>query len=429
MEDNTETRENATPKEETEDALLTVFRGIQSLSSNLRTDTPRVAPYSEEWIDGFKGTGLVATVKLQPGSVIIQEIAMIIKDNPDGFVSWAEYDIMIGQELRTMPNDWKRKFFEIPAIGEDIKGKFAARFDFACIPCDSDGRQLKILGMAARNLNHGCIPNAYMTFSFARTPASIIVRACKNIEAGEEITIPYCFTHGEYSERQSETMRKFGFQCACRDCLYPKDEIEGNIGFVCTYLPLLMSQATIEKYPAVSLKFLYGILRAYTDVGVYDGRYTYLLVHAAYICAHHSDAGRATWFLRMAQAFYLVIETVDSSHYALTEQWLREPTKIAGWGQSTRGFSDARDVKIIEEAGSRALGVAFMLYAKDNAYITLEEHATIEDNLARKIINDGHLSQIINELQQEKDEEAKVKRQQNMKKKRNKNRKKNGGRK
>lgn len=63
-------------------------------------------------------------------------------------------------------------------------------------------------------LNHDCTPNCIIVFEGKH----LLLRAAKEIQAGEELTISYVDLMMPSKERQSELKRQYSFECRCHNC-------------------------------------------------------------------------------------------------------------------------------------------------------------------------------------------------------------------
>ncbi|PSN65464.1 SET domain-containing protein [Corynespora cassiicola Philippines] len=66
-----------------------------------------------------------------------------------------------------------------------------------------------------KRINHACTPNAFVLFS--PTGLSVAVKAYRDIEPGEEITISYLLLGQPHASRSS-TLARWGFSCTCALC-------------------------------------------------------------------------------------------------------------------------------------------------------------------------------------------------------------------
>eukprot|EP00730_Choanoeca_flexa_P000118 TRINITY_DN10051_c0_g1_i1.p1 TRINITY_DN10051_c0_g1~~TRINITY_DN10051_c0_g1_i1.p1 ORF type:complete len:349 (+),score=80.42 TRINITY_DN10051_c0_g1_i1:2-1048(+) len=88
-----------------------------------------------------------------------------------------------------------------------------------------DAEGLKCLSSEYTHLiNHDCMPNAIIDAhtSVAQSKqtraAKVVVRACRDIKAGEEISLSYVDTNLSTNARQRELQSKHGFRCRCDRC-------------------------------------------------------------------------------------------------------------------------------------------------------------------------------------------------------------------
>ena len=78
-------------------------------------------------------------------------------------------------------------------------------------------------------INHSCTPNALALFS----GSEIVIRATKNIQPGEEITISYIEILQTTKERHNELQERYFFQCQCERCC--NEETFGVDGLMDSY--------------------------------------------------------------------------------------------------------------------------------------------------------------------------------------------------
>ena len=69
----------------------------------------------------------------------------------------------------------------------------------------------------AAAINHSCNPNCCQTFDLS-TSAALSIRALRNIEKGEEITIAYIDVGKPTWSRRKELQKAYGFLCSCNRC-------------------------------------------------------------------------------------------------------------------------------------------------------------------------------------------------------------------
>ncbi|KAF2119611.1 hypothetical protein BDV96DRAFT_642628 [Lophiotrema nucula] len=79
---------------------------------------------------------------------------------------------------------------------------------------------VKALFPNAARINHACNPNAFVMFS--PSGLSIGIKAYRDIEVGEEITISYLML-GMTSHQRHANLERWGFKCTCDLCSSPPD--------------------------------------------------------------------------------------------------------------------------------------------------------------------------------------------------------------
>ncbi|KAI0365729.1 SET domain-containing protein [Pilatotrama ljubarskyi] len=80
-----------------------------------------------------------------------------------------------------------------------------------------------VFPLASRLFNHSCVPNAVCKYVIRRSePVLMQVVALRDIEEGEEITIPYLDPALPYQTRQEALRVNYGFECNCRLCAFMK---------------------------------------------------------------------------------------------------------------------------------------------------------------------------------------------------------------
>lgn len=70
--------------------------------------------------------------------------------------------------------------------------------------------------LCAARLNHSCVPNASIGFTKEK---NVVIRALRDIESGEEVTIGYDKkVFGETAERREMLRASYNFHCLCEGC-------------------------------------------------------------------------------------------------------------------------------------------------------------------------------------------------------------------
>ncbi|KAK5658433.1 hypothetical protein OQA88_1822 [Cercophora sp. LCS_1] len=208
----------------------TAIRAIEvvmasDLSKKKLAAEPDPKPYEIRDIPG-KGKGMIATRKIERGTVLMVEHAAIIAD----MVFPVRVRRLLGREML------KRGMKRLGAKGEgqllELARTSSNRDE---VPAAEDVMKtnsftVKISGKSYMGLfprvariNHACKPSAITRFD--EETLSMTVRTFRDIEAGEEITLSYSDFGLTFHERQRILRAKWGFECTCDICSAPPAEI------------------------------------------------------------------------------------------------------------------------------------------------------------------------------------------------------------
>merc|ERR1712130_10110 len=82
------------------------------------------------------------------------------------------------------------------------------------------------LNPKASRLNHSCAPN--VAWSFDSVKNLIEVRAVRSIDAGEELQVCYIDPVNMAEDRGKLLKARYNFQCSCKVCALPPEELQNN---------------------------------------------------------------------------------------------------------------------------------------------------------------------------------------------------------
>ena len=98
----------------------------------------------------------------------------------------------------------------------------------------SDSEQMPIghgVYCDASGINHSCMPNCVPTFWIRpSTPPMLSVTACRDVNAGEEITIGYCDLSAPRHIRHETLLENYKFLCDCSLCGDHGDDRDDVVG-------------------------------------------------------------------------------------------------------------------------------------------------------------------------------------------------------
>lgn len=198
-----------------------------------------------------RGRGLVATRRIETGDLVVRDEA-VIRVEPEAD-TWRAGEA-IQRQVDRLSEEKRKEFFKltkmqrlldicdefVAAAGDNSdqikKANMAAKFkDVTAIFYNNDisaADDSKCLFLTLALLNHSCAPNT----AWARAGDNVRLlelRAIRDIEAGEEITVNYISVEGRYSDtaaRQTRLQEGWAFTCVCHLCqTRAEDEVKAEI--------------------------------------------------------------------------------------------------------------------------------------------------------------------------------------------------------
>ena len=186
---------------------------------------------------GEKGRGLVASKNFKVGDLIFNDTSVASIYITDEFLTIdnvIKYGKEVYDQISTLSDADQKNFFKLsgsakldvplsyPAF-EIIPEKFKRAFSIFknnSIGSASDDKE-EDLYLKYSMLNHSCDPNTIGVFEGKR----LELRAIKEIDVGEEVTLSYIDAYTAILEERKEKKLKleyWGFQCKCDICLQPE---------------------------------------------------------------------------------------------------------------------------------------------------------------------------------------------------------------
>ncbi|KAK0613173.1 hypothetical protein B0T14DRAFT_384451, partial [Immersiella caudata] len=198
--------------------------GRQSPGSTLAVEQ-KEKPYQVQDLPG-KGKGVVATKRIQRGTVLMVEHAAVIADTLfPSRVKRAVGREMLQRAMARLGEECEGAILELAKSSRDPEGVPAAEdlMKTNSFTVKISGNSHMALFPRVSRINHACRPSAITRFD--EQTLSMTIRAMKNIEPGEEITLSYTDFGLSYNERQRNLKAKWGFDCDCSICSLPPAEI------------------------------------------------------------------------------------------------------------------------------------------------------------------------------------------------------------
>jgi len=97
-------------------------------------------------------------------------------------------------------------------------------------------------------INHSCTPNAIIQFTAGDADRRMIVRAIRNIERDEEITVSYIDVMQSTQKRQKILQEMYGFRCRCSRCI----EIDEYWDYIEPMMDMTIEQLEMPNIQTVS---------------------------------------------------------------------------------------------------------------------------------------------------------------------------------
>lgn len=180
-----------------------------------------------------KGMGMVASKKLYQGTLLLAETPLIdavFEDNDEALLN-------IIRTFGKMDEKRKGEFASLydPEKSSDKKmsrSKILRIFLANCVDIKGLNEEDDHRGVFLRfsRINHSCSPNSVISWS-KLAPSEISIRASKDIDDGEEITINYIRDEGCFYLKKSrkEILQKiWNFDCLCDLCSLEGELLEEN---------------------------------------------------------------------------------------------------------------------------------------------------------------------------------------------------------
>ncbi|KAL2800139.1 hypothetical protein BJX66DRAFT_180867 [Aspergillus keveii] len=375
---------------------------LQRLPTNLPFPPPSGTEIKEEilpataferrLVNKDMGYGLVALQTIRAGAVIfVDQLVTVWQEEQESCRKMDEANAMIRRKARKHGKVWFKQFMALSRPKVKEYGIMGGIWDAHHLPTTWSGKRGGIIGLNLAYINHGCIPNAFLTYEsiypldkegipqYDQQPqlGRAVVRAITEIRAGVEICISYGQTPGTAKMRQDQTNYHFGFTCACRVCAKPTESFENALHAYQRLEPAFNDRFLIANKPALALKLALDLIKQLRLAYVYDNRLAMIWVKCAMIAGHHSDLARAHCFLSRARQLVFLLEGPSGDLYRQVRNWWLAPRLMPGFGGTQRGLSSVKESLKIYRSGSYSKQILFMSDATPGEYIRVSRYKKI----------------------------------------------------
>lgn len=162
-----------------------------------------------------KGRGLVLARAVEPGSLLVQEQALMVLARDQ------VTDGEVGRKLSQMKEKEKKRIEDLCSKEE---GSTTPKNKFLNNAINTEGEDFGLFPTIAM-INHSCCPNA--VWGSTGMSSELEVRATESLKEGDEITVNYIgdrSVHLSPAQRQEILKETWGFCCQCPACSEDRDE-------------------------------------------------------------------------------------------------------------------------------------------------------------------------------------------------------------
>ncbi|KAI0076119.1 SET domain-containing protein [Panus rudis PR-1116 ss-1] len=166
-------------------------------------------------------------------------------------------------------------------------------------------------------VNHDCTPSAHYFFDFGRFEGQL--RAMRNIEEGEEITMTYTDVCLPFVERQNFLARTRYFTCRCRACCLTGQEKEASEARRAAIADITNRLDTVRFPEEVPYERLQAVLDGAREEGLVH-QYAQVLMLGSQVLTIYGDLRIAIDWAQRAKQLFVMIEGESSPNVkTLTE--------------------------------------------------------------------------------------------------------------
>jgi hypothetical protein len=176
-----------------------------------------------------KGNGLITTASIKKGERILLDSAhIVVSAQFPAQVTRSQGESLFSAVLDQLPTKDRKSVMSLDmSLGNKGIENIMKTNSFACQLADGDvGDGYICLFPSIARINHACRPNAHPRF----IPKTLMmeVKALRDIEVGEEISISYGNIDMKHAERQQLYKDGWNFTCTCSLCTVSPYEIAGS---------------------------------------------------------------------------------------------------------------------------------------------------------------------------------------------------------
>ena len=279
-----------------------------------------------------KGQALVAAQTISKGCRILTDAPLLTfpRQGSDSATS-----LMVAAKLRLVSKDQQRAFFGLHNNHGGSLPPFLGIAKTNALPLGPQATEGGIFLLTSR-INHACLPNCQHSWNSSR--GEITVHAVRDIEQGEELTIIYCDTLPS-KQRRAELQNHFGFECACKVCSLPKDELQRNderLKEIRQLDEMIGDGMHLMQQPREHLRWIRSLLSLLETEGISDARLSKAYYDAFQTVIAHRDQARAKVFAERSYETRLYCEGEDGDATRLMKEMAADPKSHRLFGTSSK---------------------------------------------------------------------------------------------
>ncbi|KAG5919998.1 hypothetical protein E4U61_000336 [Claviceps capensis] len=267
--------------------------------------------YALQEIPG-KGKGLVATRHIPKGTRILCEEPLFAIPN---VMDLEKRCRLICQQVASLSNEQRQAFLSMHNIHpfNDTEERDIGIFETNSLPAGGlPIPHTRAIFLEACRINHDCKNNAM--YDWNTNIHRNTVHAIKDINAGEEITVPYVIFLKDRENRQRILKTWYHFTCWCSLCSLPEEhneERDRKIAQIDRLQELYLSR--FATYPLQALGYIDAQTRLYSELLQGDIGLPHSYQYAAKIAISQGDLARVRIFAQRAVRDFVTILGSDST--------------------------------------------------------------------------------------------------------------------
>ncbi|GAA5947321.1 hypothetical protein JCM3765_001625 [Sporobolomyces pararoseus] len=286
----------------------------------LRALPSQAPPFELKEIDG-KGMGLVASRDLEPGTLVLKEVPIVV---------WSLEDNPVKLERR------------VSALTHEQRAQYNALA--VCTTAEEEERSLAIfktnsmqLGAGQDNcgvflqgsrFNHSCTPNVQRHWDEEQGVEWFILS--HQVKKGEELCITYQETRAARVTRRARLKEAFGFDCNCSTCSFSDLKVLISDTHRTQIKYLDESTSSLQSKPLELIKTVNQIIHLLKEEELVTCR-TDAAFEAMSACVWNGDRLNASRWIDRILDYEKVEAGVWSTKYRDVEAWKGDPTRHPAW--------------------------------------------------------------------------------------------------